>query len=138
MRKNKNFICAKRNRVMSYHPNPYISQPQVNISFLQNFRVPYLMCPVCGNPPIKLDGVNYLTCQSHHQFHKCPTCFDTRVSDVRENVLYCGLLHPYHLCPIHKKPVMGVSQFGTKCTCGNNPRTLTRQRQIEQWESPFV
>lgn len=131
---------------MSFHPNPYVRQPTQSdqtkaskplISFLQT-RVPHTSCPICGNDTIKVTGTHHFTCQFFHQFHRCPTCLDTRVADIRENVFYCGLMHPYHLCPIHKKPVMGVSQFSMRCTCNNNPSDLTRQRKIESWESPFV
>lgn len=132
---------------MARNPNPYVNMGNTNfqsLSFLQNYRVPYLLCPVCGQPPLQLphDGGASnpfsFTCVSHHNFYKCPTCLDTRVSDRRENVWYCGLLHPYHFCVVHKRPVVGVGQFATKCTCNHNPQSLTRQRLSTQWESPFV
>jgi len=129
---------------MARNPNPYVNttQPLGSLSFLQNYRVPYLLCPVCGQPPLQLNTpdspLGSFTCSSNHVFYKCPTCLDTRVSDRRENVWYCGLLHPYHFCVVHKRPVIGVGQFDTKCTCSHNPQTLTRQRLSTQWESPFV
>jgi hypothetical protein len=123
---------------MARNPNPYSNPPTVALSFLQNYRVPYLLCPVCGQHPLKVENVPFLTCNSHHQFYKCPTCMDTRVSDIRENIIYCGLLHPYHLCAVHKIPVVGTAQFVTKCTCHLNPRSVTRQREVPNWESPFV
>lgn len=131
---------------MSHHPNPYVvgksasdtESNQRSLAFLQNYRVPYLLCPVCGQTSMALPGVPYYTCLAQHTFYKCPTCLDTRVSDIRENIMYCGLLHPYHLCVVHKKPVMGVAQFATKCTCNYNPQHLTRQREIPNWESPFI
>jgi len=123
---------------MAHHPNPYL--PSHTLSFLQNYRVPYLLCPVCGQTGLQTPDLPpaAFTCLSNHVFYKCPTCLDTRVSDRRENVWYCGLLHPYHFCAIHKRPVVGVGQFATKCTCANNPQSVTRQRQLTQWESPFV
>lgn len=129
---------------MARTPNPYINTnpPSGSLSFLQNYRIPYLLCPVCGQPSLQLSDLNSppgsFTCLSNHIFYKCPTCLDTRVSDRRENIFYCGLLHPYHFCVVHKRPVVGVGQLSTKCTCGNNPQNVTRQRIDTHWESPFV
>lgn len=123
---------------MARNPNPYIKQPSVSISFLQNYRIPHTLCPICGNQPVRLTNTTYTTCASHHKFYECPTCMDTRVSDKRENAFYCGLLHPYHLCAIHKIPVVGVTQMNGRCTCVQNPRSIIRQKPVTQWESPFV
>jgi len=122
---------------MSHHQNPYVSQP--NITFVQNYRVPYRMCPQCGAQILRINNNSYLTCISGHKFYQCPTCLDTRTSDRRENIIYCGLLHPYHLCTVHNIPVVGVVQWReNKCTCSQNPQSIIRQKEIPQWQSPFL
>ena len=122
---------------MSQHPNPY--KKNLTISFVQNYRVPYRMCPQCGAGILRRSDKNNLTCSSGHVFFECPTCLDTRISDRRENILYCGLLHPYHLCKVHEIPVIGVVQWrDNKCTCSQNPQSIIRQKEISQWQSAFL
>ena len=123
---------------MSRNPNPYIKVPS-SINFVQNYRVPYRMCPQCGSGILRINNNTHLTCTLGHILHECPTCLDTRISDRRENITYCGLLHPYHLCAIHKIPVVGMVQWQDhRCTCSQNPKSIIRQKEITQWQSAFL
>ena len=117
-------------------PHPSILQPERH-TFIQNYRVPYRMCPHCGGGLLRIDGV--LTCSAHHLFYECPTCLDTRISDQRENIMYCKLLHPYHICVTHQVPVIGIVHMRhNKCTCNMNPSSIIRKTQVSQWQSAFL
>jgi len=114
------------------------SNNDTKIFFFQNYRNPIQTCPECGQPPLKITGIGFLTCPNFHKFYECPTCLDTRISDIKENVFYCGLLHPYHLCPIHNKPVVGTAYMRPgKCTC-QIVKSIIRQDKVSNWDSPFL
>lgn len=121
---------------MAQHPNPYVRQPSV--TYLQNYRTPYQLCPVCGETPLRWVNLPFLTCAARHQFYECPTCRDTRVTEQRENIRYCGLFHPYHICEVHQVPVVGTTRVGgRRCTCPAPPAPTTADTD---WfgSSPFV
>jgi len=126
---------------MNKNMNPYIDADR-KLLFFQNYQNPCVSCPQCGGKAIRMVGIPFLFCEGDkkHQFYECPTCFDTRVSDIKENAYYCGLSHSYTLCPIHESPVAGVFNMTAypRCICPKKAPGLIRQKQITQWDSPFL
>lgn len=117
-----------------------MSRPAPKTFFMiQNRNNPYSMCPSCGQTPMGINNLPFLTCPAYHIFYKCPTCTDTRVSDKKENIYYCGLLHAYHICSVHKTPVIGVARMTSTCTCSKHPQqSIIRKEKIKNWDVPFL